>query len=50
MKGPGFDELEMGLGKVKYGIIFDRNMSGEMYMQRRNEVFGYIPHARGALT
>ena len=23
-------------------------MSGEMHMRRRNEVFGCIPHARGA--
>ena len=26
------------------------NMSGEMHMHRRNEVFGCIPHVRGALT
>ena len=30
------------------GIIFDLNMSGEMHMRRRNEVFGCIPHGRGA--
>ena len=29
------------------GIIFDLNMSGEMHMRRRNEVFGCIPHGRG---
>ena len=45
---PGFDELEMDLGKVKYGIIFDLDMSGEMHMRRRSEVFGCIPHGRGA--
>ena len=32
------------------GIISALNLSGEMHMQRRNEVFGCIPHARGALT
>ena len=32
------------------GIIFGLNMSGEMHMQRRNEVFGCIPHGRGALS
>ena len=30
------------------GIIFGLNMSGEMHMRRRNEVFGCIPHGRGA--
>ena len=30
-------------------IIFSLNMSGEMHMRRRNEVFGCIPHGRGAL-
>ena len=28
--------------------VFDLDMSGEMHMQRRNEVFGCIPHGRGA--
>ena len=32
----------------KNGIISDLNMSGEMHMRRRNEVFGCIPHGRGA--
>ena len=31
------------------GIIYIPNMSGEMHMRRRNEVFGCIPHGRGAL-
>ena len=30
------------------GIISSLNMSGEMHMRRRNEVFGCIPHGRGA--
>ena len=38
-----------GLVKGENGIIFDLNMSGEMHMRRRNEVFGCIPHGRGAL-
>ena len=38
------------LGQGENGIIFDLNMSGEMHMRRRNEVFGCIPHGRGALT
>ena len=32
------------------GIIFGLDMSGEMHMRRRNEVFGCIPHGRGALS
>ena len=32
----------------KNGIIFDLDMSGEIHMRRRNEVFGCIPHGRGA--
>ena len=32
----------------KNGIIFDLDMSGEMHMRRRSEVFGCIPHGRGA--
>ena len=38
-----------GLGQGENGIISDLDMSGEMHMQRRNEVFGCIPHGRGAL-
>ena len=30
------------------GIITTLNMSREMHMQRRDEVFGCIPHWRGA--
>ena len=30
------------------GILYGSNMSGEMHMQKRNEVFGCIPHGRGA--
>ena len=26
------------------------DMSGEMHMRRRSEVFGCIPHVRGALS
>ena len=37
-----------GLGQGENGIIFDLDMSGEMHMRRRNEVFGCIPHGRGA--
>ena len=32
----------------KNGIIFGLDMSGEMHMRRRSEVFGCIPHGRGA--
>jgi len=39
-----------GLGQGENGIIFDRDMSGEMHMRKLNEVFGCIPHGRGALT
>ena len=39
-----------GLGQGENGIIFDLDMSGEMHMRRRNEVFGCIPHGRGALS
>ena len=42
--------IEVGMDCPENGIIFDLNMSGEMHMRRRNEVFGCIPHARGALT
>lgn len=28
--------------------MFALNMSGEMHMQRRDEVFGCIPHVRGS--
>ena len=38
-----------GLGQGKNGIIFNLDMSGEMHMRRRSEVFGCIPHGRGAL-
>ena len=37
-----------GLGHGENGIIFGLDMSGEMHMRRRNEVFGCIPHGRGA--
>ena len=37
-----------GLVQGENGIIFNLNMSGEMHMRRRNEVFGCIPHGRGA--
>ena len=30
------------------GIICASNMGGEMHMRKRNEVFGCIPHGRGA--
>ena len=30
------------------GILYSSNMSGEMHMRKRNEVFGCIPHGRGA--
>jgi hypothetical protein len=30
------------------GMTSILDMSGEMHMHRRNEVFGCIPHARGA--
>ena len=32
------------------GILYGSNMSGEMHMQKRNEVFGCIPHGRGAFS
>ena len=32
------------LGQGENGIIFDLNMSGEMHMWIRDEVFGCIPH------
>ena len=38
-----------GFVQGENGIIFGLNMSGEMHMRRRNEVFGCIPHGRGAL-
>ena len=38
----------MRLGQGENGIIFGLDMSGEMHMRRRNEVFGCIPHGRGA--
>ena len=38
------------LGQGENGIMFDLDMSGEMHMWRRSEVFGCIPHGRGALT
>jgi len=34
----------------EYGIISSLDMSGEMHMRRRNEVFGCMPHGRGALS
>ena len=37
-----------GLGQGENGIIFSLDMSGEMHMRRRSEVFGCIPHGRGA--
>ena len=36
------------LGQVENGIIFDLNMSGEMHMWRRSEVFGCMPHGARA--
>ena len=42
-------ELKHGM-QAEDGIICSSNMSGEMHMRRRNEVFGSIPHGRGALT
>ncbi len=39
-----------GLGQGENGIICDLNMSGEMHMWKRNEVFGCIPHGCGALS
>ena len=42
-------ELKRGM-QAENGIIYTSNMSGEMHMRRRNEVFGCIPHGRGALT
>ena len=47
---PVFAQLmrRSGLGQGENGIIFDLNMSGEMHMRRQNEVFGCIPHGRGA--
>ena len=36
------------LGQGENGIMFDLDMSGEMHMRRRSEVFGCIPHGRGA--
>ena len=42
--------IEVGMDCPENGIISHLNMSGEMHMQRRNEVFGCIPHGRGALT
>ena len=37
-----------GLGQGENGIIFGLDMSGEMHMRRRSEVFSCIPHGRGA--
>ena len=39
-----------GLGQGENDIIFGLDMSGEMHMRRRSEVFGCIPHGRGALS
>ena len=39
-----------GFVQGENGIISGLNMSGEMHMRRRNEVFGCIPHGRGALS
>ena len=40
-------ELKHGM-QAENGIIYASNMSGEMHMWRRDEVFGCIPHGRGA--
>lgn len=37
-----------GLVQDKNGILSDLNMSGEMHIRKQNEVFGCIPHGRGA--
>ena len=42
-------DIWSGFVQGENGIIFILNMSGEMHMRRRNEVFGCIPHGRGAL-
>ena len=39
-----------GLGQGENDIISSLDMSGEMHMRRRSEVFGCIPHGRGALS
>ena len=39
-----------GLGQGENDIIFGLNMSGEMHMRKQYEVFGCIPHGRGALS
>ena len=41
-------ELKHGM-QAENGIICASNMSGEMHMRRWCEVFGSIPHGRGAL-
>ena len=43
-----FERLADGLVQGENGIIFSLDMSGEMHMRRRSEVFGCIPHGRGA--
>ena len=47
---PVFAQLmrRSGLGQGENDIISSLNMSGEMHMRRRSEVFGCIPHGRGA--
>ena len=47
---PVFAQLmrRSGLGQGENDIIFGQHMSGEMHMRRRGEVFGCIPHGRGA--
>ena len=37
-----------GHGQGENGIISGLDMSGEMHMWKRSEVFGCIPHGRGA--
>ena len=43
-----FGVLKCGEFVQGEGMIFGLDMSGEMRMRRRNEVFGCIPHGRGA--
>ena len=45
----GSDPMEGPHGRPENGKIFSLDMSGEMHMWRRDEVFGCIPHGRGAL-
>ena len=40
----------IGFGQGENGIISNLDMSGEMHMRRRSEVFGCIPHGHGALS